>query len=216
LSHYDDVLEELRHKGQKLANQYIVELYIILRDEEKLPPEDCRAKIEHDCLDLWSKATIMKYLPPEAKDTKKQKAGKMGGESKKDNKKKAMLLVAQNENGARINLAENDSDSHKEQESDTFHNELDYQLSRRIISPELFEANRIIATKDQRIRELKTELDNSKGYPVDNIAVLLLSHSLAIEIYNAIRNGMSSGVIIQFKLTHNGEEITAVYPANKS
>jgi pyruvate-formate lyase len=31
LSHYDDVLEELREEGQILANKYIVELYIILR-----------------------------------------------------------------------------------------------------------------------------------------------------------------------------------------
>src|SRR5215204_7574790 len=85
-SHYDDVLNELRQKGEKLANQYIVELYIILRDEEMMPPEDCRDKIEHDCMDLWSKATIRKYLPPESKDLKKRQAGKIGGE----NKKKAM------------------------------------------------------------------------------------------------------------------------------
>jgi hypothetical protein len=82
-SHYDNVLRELKEKGERLANQYIVELYIILREEEKLPPEDCRAKIEHDCLDLWSKATITKYLPPEAKDFKKQAAGKIGAENKK-------------------------------------------------------------------------------------------------------------------------------------
>jgi hypothetical protein len=60
-----------------------MELYIILRDEEKLPPEDCRAKIEHDCLDLWSKATIRKYLPPEAMNPKKQIAGKVSAEEKK-------------------------------------------------------------------------------------------------------------------------------------
>ena len=83
-SHYDDVLNELRQKGERLANQYIVELYNILRDEEKMPPEDCRDKIEHDCVDLWSKATISKYLPPEAKDPKKRQAGKMGGEEKKE------------------------------------------------------------------------------------------------------------------------------------
>jgi hypothetical protein len=129
LSRYDDILEELREKGQMLAVKYIVELYNILRDEEKLPPRDCRAKIEHDCLDLWSKATIRKYLPDEAKDTLKQKAGKMGGEAKK-----SMLVVAHTKNGARINLAENDSDNQKEQESNTFHNELDHKLSSRTIS----------------------------------------------------------------------------------
>jgi hypothetical protein len=91
-NHYDDILNELRQKGERLANQYIVELYNILRDEEKMPPEDCRDKIEHDCVDLWSKATIRKYLPPESKDPKKRQAGKIGGE----NKKNAMLLLAQN------------------------------------------------------------------------------------------------------------------------
>jgi hypothetical protein len=108
ISHYDDVLNELRQKGEKLANQYIVELYIILRDEEKMPPEDCRDKIEHDCVDIWSKATIRKYLPPESKDPKKRQAGKMGGENKK---KAKLLLVAQNtvEEGARTILAESAS-----------------------------------------------------------------------------------------------------------
>jgi hypothetical protein len=103
-SHYDQVLNELRQKGERLANQYIVELYNILRDEEKMPPEDCRHKIEHDCEDLWSKATIRKYLPPESKDPKKRQAGIIGGE----NKKKAMLLLVQNtgEEGARTVLAE--------------------------------------------------------------------------------------------------------------
>src|SRR5215204_6531512 len=115
-SHYDEVLNELRHRGERLANQYIVELYIILRDEEKMPPEDCRDKIEHDCVDLWSRATIRKFLPPESKDPKKRLAGKMGG----DRKKAMLLLVQQNtarEEGARTALAENDSYEQNKQES---------------------------------------------------------------------------------------------------
>jgi hypothetical protein len=40
-----------------------------------MPPEDCRDKIEHDCVDLWSKATIRKYLPSEVKDPKKRQTG---------------------------------------------------------------------------------------------------------------------------------------------
>jgi hypothetical protein len=154
-SHYDDVLEELRENGQKLANQYIVELYTILRDEEKLPPEDCRARIEHDCLDLWSRATIRKYLPPEAKDFKKRAAGKVGSENKKN--KKPLLLVAQNENGARTDLAEIDSVNQKEEESRSFHNDLDQGLSCRTIFPELLEANRIIAERDSIIERLRKE-----------------------------------------------------------
>jgi hypothetical protein len=130
LSHYDDVLEELKQKGQNLANQYIVELYLILRYEEKLPPKDCRAKIEHDCLDLWSKATIRKYLPDEAKDTLKQKAGKMSAETKK-----TMLVVTPTRGGVGINLAENGSLSQREEESAALRNELNQRLSGRTISP---------------------------------------------------------------------------------
>src|SRR5689334_18418955 len=124
-----------------LANKYIVELYNILRDEEKLPPEDCRARIEHDCVDLWSKATIRKYLPPEAKNPKKQIAGKIGGENKSNKKKyeSTELLVTQTTDGARINLAENDSFSQNEQESMTFHNDLNQKLVARALSPELTE-----------------------------------------------------------------------------
>jgi hypothetical protein len=215
LSHYDDVLEELREKGQMLAVKYIVELYNILRDEEKLLPRDCRARIEHDCLDLWSKATIRKYLPDEAKGTLKQKAGKMGVEAKK-----AMLVVAHTKNGARINLAENDSDSQNEQESDTFLKEVDHKLSSRTISPELLEANKIIKEKDQRIEELDTQLHHNfnEEYSVYNNTKmrLILSISLAIEIYNAVRNAMSSGVVLQFELEHNGQEVTSVYTMNET
>jgi transcription antitermination factor NusA-like protein len=195
-----------------MANQYIVELCLILRDEEKLPPKDCSTKIEHDCLDLWSKATIRKYLPDEAKDTLKQKAGKMGGEAKK-----AMLVIASTKNGARINLAESDSDSQKEQESKTFLNELDRKLATRTISPELLEANKIIADRDQRIQELESQLGNSNAYPsYTNTSILLLSNNLAVEIYNAIRNAKSSGVALQFELEHNGQEVTAVYLEDKT
>jgi hypothetical protein len=73
LSHYDEVLQEARQKGELIANKYTFELYTILRDEERLPPEDCRAKIEQDCVDLWSKATIRKHLPEEAKIQRNQK-----------------------------------------------------------------------------------------------------------------------------------------------
>jgi hypothetical protein len=93
MSHYEDVLSELKQKGTMIANKYIVDLYNILRDEEKLPAEDCHSKIEHDCLDLWSKATIRKYLPSEAKDPKKQKAGKIGAAIKAAKNRNATLLL---------------------------------------------------------------------------------------------------------------------------
>src|SRR5919108_1052744 len=132
LSHYDEVLQEARQKGELIANKYIFELYTILRDEEHLPPEDCRAKIEQDCVDLWSKATIRKFLPEEAKNPKKSKAGRLGAEQKKKLEEEEKLKTSQliekttdgniittasssssssgsSSPGARTNLAENDS-----------------------------------------------------------------------------------------------------------
>jgi hypothetical protein len=154
-SHYDQVLNELRQKGEKLANQYIVELYNILRDEEKMPPEDCRDKIEHDCVDIWSKATIRKYLPPESKDPKKHQAGKMGGE-----KKKEMLLLAQQNTeggGAGTALAEDDSYEQNKQESETFLNELNQQLEARQPTQELYDISKMLSDKDSEIERLKQQ-----------------------------------------------------------
>jgi hypothetical protein len=237
MSHYDEVLSNLKEKGHKLANQYIVELYTILKDEERLPPEDCRAKIEHDCIDLWSKATIRKCLPPEARDPKKQIAGKIGGENKQKKKKKkktnrAMLVIAgdgnvqstdleeslpvsQNEeDSARTNLAENAYIVQKEQESRTFHEELGQQLSERTLSPELLKANKIIADRDREIEELKRDrTEMLKEYATSNSAVLFLPNKLAMEVYNTVRDNVSSSSTnaVGFNLEHNWEEITAVY-----
>jgi len=236
-SHYDDTLNELKENGEKLANQYIIDLYNILRDEEKLRTEDCRAKIEHDCLDLWSKSTIRKYLPVEARDPKKQIAGRIGGESKKNKSKNAMLVFAiagtESENGtrtgleescpvsqseqdsARTNLAENDSLIQKEQESSTFHTQLNEKLSNRIPSSELLEATKIIADKDRRIEELEKDREELlKENPIRDFSIILfLPNNLAMGIYNAVRyNIMSSSTTITgFNLEHDGQEVTAVY-----
>jgi hypothetical protein len=242
MGHYDEVLSQLKEKGHKLANQYVVELYTILRDEEKLPPEDCRAKIEHDCVDLWSKATIRKCLPTEARDPKKQNAGKIGGENKQK-KKKALLVIAGSENvqstdleesrpinqneedSARTNLAENASINQKEEESRTsFLEEVGRQLSGRTLSPELLEANNIIADRDREIEDLKKDREEMlKEYPVTSASDLLfLPNKLAMEVYHAIRDDLSlssssssssssSASASGFNLEHNGEEVTAVY-----
>jgi hypothetical protein len=52
-------------------------MYDALRTEDSnLSPEDARDRIEKDCLGIWSKRTILDALPDEAKDLKKQKAGR--------------------------------------------------------------------------------------------------------------------------------------------
>jgi hypothetical protein len=172
MSHYDEVLSELKEKGERVANQYILELYNILRGEEKLPPEDCRAKLEHDCLDLWSKATIRKYLPPEVRDPKKQIAGKVGGENKSKKKNKEILVIAGNEpnvqstdleesrpisqneeDSARLILAENASISQKEEESRTsFLEEVGRQLSGRTLSPSCLRPTTSLQTETRRLK----------------------------------------------------------------
>ena len=42
-----------------------------------LPPGDARDRIEKDCIEIWSKRTIIEALPDEAKDPKKQKASRL-------------------------------------------------------------------------------------------------------------------------------------------
>jgi hypothetical protein len=200
LSHYDDVLQELRRKGQILANKYIVELYNILRDEEKLSPQDCRSKIEHDCIDLWSKATIRKYLSPEAKDTKKQKAGKLGGEKKKE----LQVLAAQN--GARINLAEDDSHSQNEAESRTSHSQ---KLSATVPIPER-DITKLIEDKDNRIKELEAKVEElvKQGSWVSN--TIFLASKFALQIYQATNMNRSLGIPSEFNLEHDGNQVIKV------
>jgi hypothetical protein len=81
MSHYDEVLKEARSKATNSAREYIPKLYDILVDEEHKTPEDARKIIEHDLLEYWSKATVVKYLPQETKDEDKVKAGKAGAKA---------------------------------------------------------------------------------------------------------------------------------------
>ena len=53
-------------------------MYNALREEDpNITPQDARDRIEKDCLAIiWEKRTILDALPDEAKDPKKQKAGR--------------------------------------------------------------------------------------------------------------------------------------------
>jgi hypothetical protein len=164
-----------------------------------MPPEDCRDKIEHDCVDIWSKATIRKYLPPEAKDPMKRQAGKMGGDEKKNKKKKAMLLLVAEQNtteggGARINLAEDDSDNQNNQESQTFHNQLNQQLEARQPTQELYDVSKMLDDKDREIERLKQEIVGLqvKMTKVANGIVIILSADLLVKMFSDSR-GVEGG-----------------------
>jgi hypothetical protein len=221
MGHYDEVLDEARKKGELIANKYIFELYTILREEENLPPEDCRAKLEQDCSDLWSKATIRKFLPEGAKNPKKSKAGKLGAEQRKKSEreeKSRVLLIEQTTGGsniktanssARINPAENDSFSEEEEKSRRFRTELGQRLEERVLSPELTEAVRIISTRDQRIRELEELARENSDLQVSS--EIYLPAKSAQEIHDIIDVSKSVGMTeTDFILRHDGSSIVAV------
>jgi len=81
LTEYDKLLNEAREKAETFrltAKEYIPKMYLALRNENpNLTPEDARDRIEKDCADIWSKRTILDALPDDAKDLKKQKAGRL-------------------------------------------------------------------------------------------------------------------------------------------
>jgi len=78
---YDDLLEEVKRKAtafQSVAKKYIPRMYEALRNEDPhITPQDPRERIEKDCIDFWSKRTILEALPDEAKNPEKQKAGRL-------------------------------------------------------------------------------------------------------------------------------------------
>jgi hypothetical protein len=84
MTEYDELLEEARAKvdafSKSTAKEYIPKMYLALRHENpNLKPEDVRERIEKDCCpQMWKKRTLLDALPDEAKDPKKQKAGRLG------------------------------------------------------------------------------------------------------------------------------------------
>jgi len=82
MTEYDKLLNEARAKTEAFskltAKEYIPKMYWALRNEnQNFIPEDARDRIEKDCVDIWSKRTILDALPDEAKDLEKQKAGRL-------------------------------------------------------------------------------------------------------------------------------------------
>lgn len=80
---YERLLQEAKTKVFRFlsstAKDYVPRMYKAIRDESPhLSPIEARAKIEKDCMDIWKKRTILKFLPEEAKDLKKQKSGRLG------------------------------------------------------------------------------------------------------------------------------------------
>jgi hypothetical protein len=79
LTEYDKLLKDAREKVEAFkstAKIHIPKMHHALRNEN-LKPEDARDRIEKDCINIWSKRTILDALPDGAKDLEKQKAGRL-------------------------------------------------------------------------------------------------------------------------------------------
>ena len=79
---YAELLAEVRTKVDAFltstANEYIPKMYQALRNENQdISAQDARQRIQKDCACIWRRRTILYALPDEAKDPKKQKAGRL-------------------------------------------------------------------------------------------------------------------------------------------
>lgn len=230
LSHYEQVLEEVRKKKEMLASEHIPELYLILRDEERLSPEECRAKIEDDCSDIWTEDTIRKYLPPETKSATKRKAGKISAEVKKKKERKDLKLLAATASNSGQSSAVLDSDrdrdnngcnsvetnptetgfvGQKEQESRTFQEFPDSQHSSNFWTEDYFLSQIEDRHKDER-RELSEDLSMDENLSECASKSLFLPSWLAEQIYLDVNESQASGIIPNFELEHDGIRIVSI------
>jgi hypothetical protein len=81
LDEYDVLLAEAIAKAEAwraTARDYVPRMYAALRSEDSnLSPLDAKDRIQKDCINIWSRRTILDALPDETKDSKKQKAGRL-------------------------------------------------------------------------------------------------------------------------------------------
>lgn len=118
---YEGLLSLARNAGMNLAKRFIPRLCQQLKKENpEMSDEDVRDTVTNDCADVWSKATIRKFIPDEYKD---EAAAAL---ARKKHEKDRLLSVTEsgqqftNENIAGTNPAENSSASQTEQESERF------------------------------------------------------------------------------------------------
>lgn len=78
-SEYRYLRAKLSTTARELAKNYVPQMYELLK-KAKLTPENCKEKLTNDIGRYWAKNYWMRYLPEEAKDTKKVEAGRKGGE----------------------------------------------------------------------------------------------------------------------------------------
>ncbi len=101
MSEYDDLLIEVKKKVHSLAKEYVPKLYQALR-EEGLSQEDARDRVEKDCIPIWAKETIRKWMPEEAKNPNVVDAAKVREQKKK-------IVVSDPTNSSSFSLTEPES-----------------------------------------------------------------------------------------------------------
>src|SRR4051812_9335454 len=79
---YVELLTEVRTKVEgfltSTADEYIPKLYRALRNENRdMSVQEARKRIQNDCAGIWARRTIRHAMPDEAKDQKKQEAGRL-------------------------------------------------------------------------------------------------------------------------------------------
>lgn len=149
MSKYDKLLEEVRTKILPLkqtirttARDYIPKMYeVLLQEDINLTPQEARERIEKDCLEFWSKRTIVYALPDEVKNTTKQLAGKQ-------RKKNSAAMIAATTTNGKI-LLESEKDSYYSNNTDTTkQNQVNLIFGRN-------ENSQLIQNKDEYIQELE-------------------------------------------------------------
>jgi hypothetical protein len=154
-------------------------------------------------------------MPPEAKNTKKQKAGKIGAEAK-SKKREAVILVSGTSNSdARTGLAENDPVSQNEDESSRFRNEDDSNS----LGNEHSESDKIAKPKSDDDGIIETTKSSIEGQPeqkdsdVDSSCETLLLPSVFVkEIHDLVDVAQKKGYlgIPEFRLWYNRRYVTEI------
>ena len=159
---YDEFLAELKNSHNTTVKTAIARLYELLKEEDpNLSKDDMYERIMKDCLEIWRKETIQKFMPEDLKDKERQEAGRSG-------RKKQLISVTTDGNVAGINRAENEPESEKESEPSSFHQQqhqqqqqqttnVDYEQEKKDLYEKSHNGNSIYYTNEDAKQEARIE-----------------------------------------------------------
>lgn len=163
---YDRLLEEARNEARKYretACRLIPKMYYVLRQEEHLSKSDARDRIEKDCIEFWSKRTILNSLPDECKDPEKRK----GAEERKKLQERFPQIVINDAAESAATALVGNRDNEEALEGKVLIDENEYQtLKMRVkslnkhamdVSLELQETRRKLKQKEEIVDQLLSE-----------------------------------------------------------